>query len=110
VTSAARAGALAALLAASVGCGPPTSGKTVEELWTEHCQKCHGADGSGNPAQRALDPGVDLTASKLVAARARGLVYQRIAYGYQAMPGYRHKLELGDLQMLTEFVLGLQEE
>jgi mono/diheme cytochrome c family protein len=110
VRPAVRAGAFAALLVASAACGPPTSGKPVEELWAEHCQRCHAADGSGNPAQKGLDPGVDLRASKLVAAQARGLVYQRIAYGYQNMPGYRHKLELGDLQMLTEFVLGLEKE
>lgn len=101
-------GALLAIALAAGACGPPTSGESVEQLWSEHCQRCHGADGSGNPAQKGLDPGVDLTASKLVEKRARGLIYQRIAYGYQAMPAYSHKLERGDIQMLTEFVLGLE--
>ena len=30
-----------------------------------------------------------------------GLVFQRIAYGYGTMPGFAHKLERGDLEMLT---------
>jgi len=104
-----RACALLSLALVAAACGPPTSGKSVEELWSEHCQRCHGADGSGNPAQRSLDPRVDLISSKLVARDSRGLIYQRIAYGYQAMPGYTHKLERGDIEMLTEFVLGLKE-
>ena len=104
-----------ALLAAGVGlalagCGPPSSGLSAGELWHEHCLRCHGADGSGRALQRELDPGLDLTASRMVAARARGLVFQRIAYGYAGMPGFAHKLEQGDLELLTDFVLRLHRE
>jgi len=100
-------GAVVALVVAGAACGPPTSGIPVEELWSEHCQRCHGADGSGNPAQKGLDPEVDLLSSKMVANNSRGLIYQRIAYGYQAMPAFRHKLQQGDLEMLTQFVVDL---
>ena len=103
------AGAILALTLAGAACGPPTSGIPVEELWSEHCQRCHGADGGGNPAQKGLDPEVDLLSSKMVANGTRGLIYQRIAYGYQAMPAFRHKLEQGDLEMLAQFVLDLKE-
>jgi mono/diheme cytochrome c family protein len=102
-------GLLAAGLALAA-CGSPTSGKSAEELWSEHCQRCHGADGRGRATQRELDPGLDLTASPMVAKASRGLVFQRIAYGYGTMPGFAHKLELGDLELLTEFVLRLHRE
>ncbi|KAB2961857.1 MAG: cytochrome c [Thermoanaerobaculia bacterium] len=102
--------ALIAAVAAALGCGAPVSGRPVEELWAENCVRCHAADGRGNPAQRPLDPGVDLGASKMVAARARALVFQRIAYGYGGMPGFSHKLERGDLELLVDFVLRLNRE
>jgi mono/diheme cytochrome c family protein len=106
----ARGAALAAAALAALACGSPTSGRSAEELWADHCQRCHGADGRGNPAQRALDPGLDLSVSRMVAARASGLVFQRIAYGYGAMPGFSHKLEQGDLELLVDFVLRLNRE
>jgi mono/diheme cytochrome c family protein len=107
-----RAAALAALAcgAAALGCGSPTSGKPVAELWREQCAQCHGDDGRGKPAWKALDPKVDLAGSQLVRGGARGLVFQRIAYGYGAMPGFGHKLERGDLEMLTAFVFDLNRQ
>ena len=106
-SSAARRFTLAAG-AALVACGPPTSGKPVGELWREQCSQCHAEDGRGLPAWRGLAPRVDLTASELVREDARGLVFQRIAYGYGSMPGFGHKLERGDLELLTQFVFDLQ--
>lgn len=105
-----RDAALAAAAAAALACGAPTSGRPVEQLWAENCVRCHGADGRGNPAQRTLDPRVDLGQSKMVAARASGLIYQRIAWGYGTMPGFAHKLERGDLELLVDFVLRLHRE
>jgi len=46
----------------------------------------------------------------MVAARASGLIYQRIAWGYGTMPGFAHKLERGDLELLVDFVLRLHRE
>jgi mono/diheme cytochrome c family protein len=103
-------GALLAAALALSACGAPSSGRSAESLWKEHCENCHGADGRGVAARRDLEPGIDLTASKMVAAHARGAVYQRIAYGYGTMPGFGHKLELGDLELLTDFVLRLHQE
>jgi mono/diheme cytochrome c family protein len=87
------------------GCGPPTSGLTAEELWVANCQRCHGVDGRGDRAQRGLAPALDLTASLLVRDRRRGLIYRRISYGFGTMPGFAHKLERGDLELLTEYTL-----
>ena len=106
------AAALAALAAAAatLACGSPTSGKPVTELWREQCTQCHGEDGRGHPAWKSLDPKVDLAASELIRGGARGLVFQRIAYGYGTMPGFAHKLERGDLEMLTAFVFDLKQQ
>lgn len=108
-----RGPALVAALVLPLGaglaaCGAPTSGLTVEQLWREHCVSCHGADGRGSPARRGIEPRVDLTRSELVAGATRGTLYQRIAYGYATMPGFSHKLERGDIEMLVEWVLELE--
>jgi len=100
----------AALLTVAIGgaaCGAPTSGVPVEQLFTDHCASCHGAKGHGNPAMLGLDPGVDLTHSRLLAKHARGLVFQRIAYGYGSMPGFAHKLPQGDVELLVAYVTKL---
>jgi mono/diheme cytochrome c family protein len=105
-----RALPLLAAIAPALACGSPTSGKPVTELWRESCTQCHGEDGRGNAAWKGLDPKVDLSRSELVRSSARGLVFQRIAYGYGTMPGFGHKLERGDVEMLTEFVFELQTQ
>jgi hypothetical protein len=99
-----------AALALATGCAPPTSGTPVSELWAANCARCHAQDGRGVAALRALDPRLDLVGSELVSRRERGLVYQRIAWGYAGMPGFSHKLEQGDLELLTEYVLDLAKE
>lgn len=106
---AAALGGLAAL-ALATACAPRTSGVPVAELWAANCARCHAQDGRGVAALRALDPKLDLVASELVTRRERGLVYQRIAWGYAGMPGFAHKLEPGDLELLTQFVLDLAKE
>lgn len=99
-----------AALALATACAPPTSGIPASELWAANCARCHAPDGRGVAALRALDPKLDLVASELVARRERGLVYQRIAWGYAGMPGFSHKLEQGDLELLTQYVLDLGKE
>ena len=100
-----RAVAIAVAAAVAAGCGSPSSGIPAETLYVEHCQRCHGADGRGDPRARTLSPRIDLTRSELVAREARGVIYQRIARGYDAMPAFSHKLERGDIEALAEFVL-----
>ena len=99
------AAALLPLAGAVAACGAPSSGVAVETLWVEHCQRCHGADGRGTPAQRPFEPRLDLTVSEMARAGDRGLAYRRIAYGYATMPGFSHKLERGDLEKLAEYAL-----
>jgi mono/diheme cytochrome c family protein len=77
----------------------------VDELWSENCARCHGSDGRGAVALRALSPRIDLTSSPAIAAGDRLRVYQRISYGYGTMPGFAHKLERGDLELLADHSL-----
>ena len=107
-----RAGfALCALAAAVVpgvaGCGPPTSGKSASELYTEHCARCHGDDGRGDPRMVALSPNTDLQRSPLLRRKARGPLYLRISQASGSMPAFSHKLELGDIELLVDYVLEL---
>jgi mono/diheme cytochrome c family protein len=101
----ALATAVVAMPALSGACGSPSSGLSGDALYAEHCVRCHGDDGTGDPRQRRLAPGIDLTRSRLVSEGARGLIYQRISRGYGAMPGFAHKLERGDIETLTTHVL-----
>ena len=100
---------LPAILALAVAaCGPETSSAPVEGLWSEHCAACHGADGSGVPARRGLEPRLDLRRSGMLRpGGSPGLVFQRIAYGYSTMPGFAHKLSRGDIERLAKFTAEL---
>ena len=101
--------ALCALVAATVvGCGPPTSGRSASELYGEHCARCHGDDGRGDPRVLGLSPNSDLTRSPLIRRKARGPIYQRISQGSGTMPAFAHKLELGDIELLVDYVLELE--
>jgi len=110
--SAPLAGGLLAALAlaalAAQGCGAPTSGKSAAELYGEHCSRCHGSDGRGAPRVLTLSPNADLTRSSLVQSRARGPIHLRITQGYGSMPAFSHKLELGDVDLLVDYVLELE--
>jgi len=96
-----------ATAATVVGCGPPTSGRSALELYGEHCARCHGADGRGDPRVLGLSPNSDLTRSPLVRRKARGPIFQTISQGADGMPAFGHKLELGDTELLIDYVLAL---
>lgn len=90
------------------GCGPPTSGKSAAELYGEHCTRCHGADGRGDPRVLTLSPNADLTQSAFLRKRARGRIYLRITQGFGSMPAFSHKLERGDVDLLVDYVLEME--
>ena len=70
--------------------------------------RCHGSDGRGDPRVLTLSPNADLTRSSLVQSRARGPIHLRITQGYGSMPAFSHKLELGDVDLLVDYVLELE--
>ncbi len=102
-----RALAPAALLLA-IACGPPRSGESAESLWQEHCVRCHGENGRGDPRRVGLSPALDLSRSVLVARRERGALYRRIQGGTENMPAFSHKLPQGDIELLVDYVLKSQ--
>ncbi len=111
VSAGAFAGAIAAVSVAAVtfaGCGPPTSGLSAAELYGEHCARCHGDQGRGDPRALGLSPNVDLSRSELLRKRSRGQVFLRITQGYGSMPAFSHKLERGDVELLVDYVLELE--
>ena len=97
--------ALPALAAALAGCAPSPNSESARQLYASQCASCHADDGRGVPARRGLEPRLDLTRSKLVVDRDKGLIYQRVAFGYLTMPGFAHKLSQSDLELLAEYVL-----
>lgn len=100
---------LAVLLVAFavVGCRDDV---TAADLYAEHCASCHGPDGRGDPRRLGFYPQVDLTSSRLVRRGEDGLIYRRIAYGYGAMPGFRHKLAINQMVALADYTLAFNPE
>jgi mono/diheme cytochrome c family protein len=105
-----RAAALGLMALALAACG--NDRRAGGDLYRQRCARCHGTDGRGDPRSTGLYPGLDLTASRMVRAgsQGRGLVYQRIAEGYGAMPGFGESLDTQDLNGLIDYVLRLPQE
>jgi cytochrome c553 len=102
------ASAVAVCAVTVAGCGPPTSGLSAVELYGEHCARCHGRDGRGDPRALSLSPNADLSRSEILRQRSRGQIYLRITQGYGSMPAFSHKLERGDVELLVDYVLELE--
>jgi mono/diheme cytochrome c family protein len=97
---------LAAALAACSG-----GARDAGVVYQVNCARCHGRDGKGDSRSIVLYPALDLTASRMVraGARGRGAIYQRIADGYGAMPGFSDRLETGEMLDLVDYVLRLPQ-
>jgi mono/diheme cytochrome c family protein len=92
------------------GCGAGSE-PSGAELYRAQCARCHGAAGKGDPRSVGLYPGLDLTASRMVRAgsKARGVIYVRIAEGYDAMPGFSAKLDTPAIEALIDYILRLPQ-
>ena len=88
----ARAGFAIALL--TVGASPPVLGSDVfngKKIYQAHCRGCHGASGRGDmPGTPNISRGVGLLNSDVV-------LWEAIADGKRAMPGYRGVLSEQDI-------------
>ncbi len=92
-----------------LGCSDPWDEERARGLWQEHCVRCHGGDGRGVAQMAVLSPRVDLFQSPMVqrgplAGRA---IRSAIAEGYGTMPGFGHRLDDEELNLLTGWVAGL---
>lgn len=89
------------------GCGPAPDVRSGDELFAEHCARCHGADGTGDPRSLPLYPRVDLTRSPMGAAKERILIHDRISRGYTTMPGFQGKLKPEEIGRLVNKCIAL---
>lgn len=97
------------VLLAAAGCQPVYERERGTALWNEHCARCHGPDGRGEPRMAALSNRLDLRSSPLVARGPAGgpAINRLIREGVEGMPGFEHRLEPGEINQLTAFVVEL---
>ena len=90
----------------STGEGPSTFAKTAEELYTQHCVACHGAEGKGNPEIGAPD----LTDQHWQYGDAMMNVRLNITRGLDTRhPAMGEVLGQAEVDLLTAYVLELRE-
>ncbi|HEY0782727.1 MAG TPA: cytochrome c [Thermoanaerobaculia bacterium] len=94
-----------ALLVAALSLAACGNGEEGAALYRQNCVRCHGLDGKGDRRSVQLDPRLDLTRSLMVQRRERGTIGSRISEGYQAMPGFSHRLERDQVEALVEYTL-----
>ena len=92
----------AGLLAA---CGPDPS--TPAGLYYRQCARCHGVDGTGNPRAAETMEGLDLTASKMIAAGDRAAIRENLVHGEGSMPPFGEKLTPEQIDTLVAYTLEL---
>ena len=93
---------LVAALLPLAACG---NGEEGAALYRQNCVRCHGLDGKGDSRSVQLDPRLDLTRSPMIQRRERGAIGSRIGEGYQAMPGFSHRLERDQMEALVDYTL-----
>jgi cytochrome c6 len=110
---------LLALAAAVVS--PATSSLTAETidaaaLWTAHCRKCHGADGSGKSAigrklglkdytKAAVQ--AEMTDEEIITVTRDGA---KDAKGKETMPGYADKLSEAEIAAFVAYIRAMQAD
>ncbi len=92
---------------------PPKPGvETGAELYTKSCGKCHGPDGKGDTGmgKKGREKGQrwpELNASKLERAKVLAVIRDGIADS--PMKPYGEKMSAGELEAVTDFVIGLRK-
>jgi len=91
-------------------------GAEVQQNWVKHCQKCHGADGSGKTAAGKklkvldyTDPAVqaEITDEEIVQVTTEGV---KDDAGKTRMPGYADKLSEEEIQAFVAYIRSLVKE
>lgn len=96
---------LRAALLSLVALSTQASEKTGGQLWRENCATCHGADGRGAPAMKALGPFIDFTsiASEVKLDRASMLLAVRDGKPNTVMTGFRDKLSYPEIIQVVDY-------
>lgn len=97
---------LVTLMCAAV---PAAFAATVQENWTAHCAKCHGADGAGKTAMGKKLKLVDYTTAEGQAAFTDAHALSAIADGVveggkTKKNGFKEKLSAAEIDDLVKFV------
>jgi mono/diheme cytochrome c family protein len=94
---------------------PPTDEAIVagRQLYTKHCEKCHGVNGDGKgekAADLSVAPG-DFTDARKMRALTDGELYWQITYGRLPMPAFANKVsEEGRWQLVDYIRIFAQKE
>ncbi len=81
----------------------PAAGKAggaAAALWTQHCKKCHAADGKGI---ESLEP-PDFTNAEWQAKHTDKQFADAIRDGKEVMPGYKDKLTAAQITAMVKYV------
>lgn len=87
--------------------GKAAAGKGVDAgpLWTQHCKKCHAADGKGI---ESLEP-PDMTTEKWHAANDDKAITEAINEGKGIMPGFKDTLKPAQVAALVKHIRTLKK-
>ncbi|HEY0512551.1 MAG TPA: cytochrome c [Thermoanaerobaculia bacterium] len=93
------------VIALAAGCA--RRNLTTPELYATYCARCHGDRGEGNSDSLNLYPHLNLLTSPMVRRGDRAAVRRRIAEGYGPMPGFKRRLDPGEMERLIDFTFQL---
>jgi mono/diheme cytochrome c family protein len=101
IARATAAALLSSVVALGLGCYRPPD---PIALYRDHCIRCHGPDGRGDPARVGLDPRFDLGRSSIVQRGLAHRIYRSIQFGAEGMPAYGQILEHEEIEALAEWI------
>jgi mono/diheme cytochrome c family protein len=71
--------------------------KIGKELWTKHCQSCHGKTGLGDGSKAAqLETAMDDISGAQVQSQSDGSLFYKISEGRDEMPSFKKKIPEGE--------------
>lgn len=91
-------------LAVLASCGP-SGPLSPPQAYGRYCARCHGEDGRGDPKAVRLNPKLDLVRSEMVREGDLTRVRGSIDDGRGAMPAFRHKLSVEEIEALSAYTI-----
>ncbi|SRR5579875_26091 len=77
-----------------------------KQLYEQHCQRCHGADGDGHGEKApslSVAPG-DFTDAKKMRGESDGELYWQVTYGRLPMPAFKDKIDQKGRWELVDYI------
>jgi mono/diheme cytochrome c family protein len=83
----------------------PSSIAAGKAIYRQHCLKCHGETGNGNPGYSKWNTKpADLTASKRMNRMADGELFWKINEGRRPMPSFKNKLTAQQCWQVVDYI------